>query len=269
MVQNAVLPERKIIYFLKGRNIHMKVAICDDDEMLIEKLKPIVYQYANKHKFEMVIEKYYSGEALINSKNIYDMILLDFKMGELNGLDAARKLREKNINCAIIFMTSYPDFIREAFEVSTFRFFDKPVEISKLYTAFDDYFKMYGNDFPIILQHNRENVHVDTKDIIFLEASNKHCEIHLAKKQMRVARTMAVISKKLPMSHFYKVHRAFIINFNYISKYNSIEIIMKNGEKVPVSRKYLTAFKKAFRDYSDLRNPKRQERNSNMLKAAR
>ncbi|MDR1753781.1 MAG: LytTR family DNA-binding domain-containing protein [Eubacterium sp.] len=259
MGQQVDMPEQKALYYLKKRGVKMRLAICDDDNALIQTLKPVIYQYANSRKFELVIDAYNSGEALLQTQTIYDIILLDYQMGELDGLSTARKLREKNINCAIIFMTNYPHFVYEAFEVSAFRFFEKPLAHSKLYAALDDYFKMHGNDYPILLQHNRETVQVNTKDIVFLEAKNKYCDIHLTRDQMLCAKTMAVISRLLPKNHFYKVNRAFIINLNYISKYNNDEISLKNGEKVHVSRSYLKAFKAAYREYSILQNPRREE----------
>lgn len=261
MELKAVIQEQTELYYLQRRVIRMRLAICDDDKELIQELKPVIYQYANSRRFELVIDEYYRGEDLLQSRTIYDMILLDYQMGELNGLDAARKLRSRNAGCTIIFMTSYPHFVYEAFEVNAFRFYEKPVKPSMLYAAFDDYFKMYGNDYPILLQHNRETIPVDTKDIVFLEAMNKCCIVHLANNYMIVAKTMAVISKLLPRNHFYKVNRSYIINFNYIKKYNNDDIIFKNGTQVHVSRNYLTAFKVAYREYSDLRNPRRVESN--------
>jgi DNA-binding LytR/AlgR family response regulator len=207
----------------------------------------------------MVIDEYYSGEELLKAMVLYDMIILDYQMDGINGMEAARTLRDRNINCSIIFLTNYPNFVYEAFEVNAFRFFLIPIDPLKLQAALDDYFKMYGNDYPILLQYERATVPVDTKEIVYLEAMNKNCRIHLVKSHMDCAKTMAVINRSLPRSHFYKVNRAFIINFNYIARYNNDEIFFKNSEKVHVSRNYLTAFKTAYREYSDLTNPKRQE----------
>jgi DNA-binding LytR/AlgR family response regulator len=214
----------------------------------------------------MVIDTYYCGEDLLTSKTVYDMIFLDQQMGELTGLDAAQNLREKNMNGAIVFMTAYPDFVYESFKVNAFRFLKKPLDQDKIYAVLDDYFKMFGHDYPILLRHEKAVVQVDTKDIVFLEAMNKHCMVHLPKERMYISKTMSAINGMLPQSHFFRVNRAFIVNLNYISKYGGGEISFKNGEKVRISRHYLQGFKKVYKEYSSVRNPKRPERRRKGMK---
>lgn len=249
MEQQVAWLERKVYYLLR-RRFNMRVAICDDEKVFREDLIKKVYEYSNIHRLEMVVDGYSCGEDLILSRIPYDIIFLDYKMGGLDGLDTARKLREKNLSCSIIFLTNYPHFVYESFEVNTFRFFEKPLEKNKLHKAFDDYFKKYGNDYPVLLKCNREILNINTKDIVFLEADNKSCIIHLVDEIIRCSKTMATISKLMPEDHFHKVNRAFIVNLNYIRKYDNDEITFKNGEKVHISRNYLTPFKTEYRKYS-------------------
>ena len=261
MGQKDIILERTVLYSLEKRVVSMRLALCDDDRQLIKELKPLIDQYGHNHRFEMVIDVFHCGEALLKSKQTYDMIFLDYRLEGIDGLSAAKTLRSRNINCAIIFITGYPrDFVYQSFAVNPFRFHAKPLEHSKLYETLDDFFKMYGHDYPILLHHNREYLQIYTRDIVFLEAMNKHCIIHLKDEQLHIAKTMTKINDLLPQSHFYRVGRAYIINFNHIAKYNNYEVFFKNGAKVHVSRKFFALFKKAFRDYSDLHNPKRPER---------
>lgn len=238
----------------------MRVAVCDDDKNIIDELKETIYSYANSHRLEVVIEDFNCGEALLSSKYLYDMIFLDYEMGELNGLDTAKILRERNLTCSIIFLTNFPHFVYESFTVNAFRFMEKPVDAEKIYEAFDGYFKMYGNDYRILLNYKHEKLTIETKDIVFLEADNKHCIIHMRdKSSTKCGATMAKVSELLPRNHFYKVNRAFIVNFNFIEKYNSEMIFFKNGEGVRISKGYLAAFKNAYRNYSELQNPRNRK----------
>ena len=238
----------------------MRLALCDDDRSIIDEMKPILLQYANEHRFEMLVDLYKNGEDLLKSDIIYDMIFLDYEMGELSGIETARILRDKNIKCAIIFVTNYPHFMIRAFEVNAFRFIEKPANQSQLYQALDDYLSMFGQDFPILLKLNRETIEVDTKDIVFLEAMGRYCLVHLPDDHLCCAKTMAIVSRRVPKHHFIKVSRSAIINMNYIEKHNNQEILMKNGEKVDIGEFYAKDFKATFRGFTDLKNPWRAER---------
>ena len=237
------------VYRLLKREIHMRVAVCDDEKIFRDEIKDAVYSYSNRFKLEIAIDEFIGGEQLLRSDARYDIIILDYKMQGIDGLATARELRERNINCTIIFLTSFPQFVYEAFEVSTFRFLEKPLNVETLHQAFDDYFRMFGNNYPILLQINRDTRNIETSSIVYLEASNKSCYVHLEKETLYCARTMASIDKMLPRGIFYRINKAFIVNFNYIKSYDGEYIHLKNGDRAPVSRKYLTPFKTAYREY--------------------
>ena len=157
-------------------------------------------------------------------------------------------------------MTNYPGFVYESFEVNPFRFFKKPVEKTQIYATLDAYFKMYGNDYPIRLRHEGSTIFINTQDIVYLEAMGKMCIIHLQNEYKLINCTMITIIKMLPKGHFFRTHRGFCVNFNYIARYNNQSIYMKNGKSVLVSQKSQKPFKEVYKAYADLCNPKRPER---------
>ena len=138
----------------------------------------------------------------------------------------------------------------DSFEVNTFRFIRKPLDIGKLYRALDGYFERYGNDYPLQLKVDRDTICIKTNDIIFLEADNKRCYIHLIDKIYHCSKTMALVYTLVPKNIFLKTSKAFIVNLNYISRYDNEFIYFKSGDRAPVGRKYFTPFKEAFRHFS-------------------
>jgi len=238
----------------------MKLAMCDDDKKLLDKLKPFAYQYANSRHFEMVVDTYDSGEDLLGSGTIYDMIFLDYQMGGMDGMSTAQKLRARNLNSTIVFMTNYPDFVYESFEVSPLRFFKKPVKKADIYYALDAYFKMYDNDYPIRLRYEGTTIFINTQDIVYVEAMGRECIIHLPREYKIISDVIGSIIEMLPKSHFFRPHRGFCVNFNYIAKYDTCSIYMKNGAEVSISKRGGTPFRAAYKKYADRCNPKRRER---------
>ena len=228
----------------------MRCAICDDDKIFRDNLKCIIDTYSNIHRLEIVTDEYINGDHLLNSSEKYDMIFLDYKMDGIDGLETARILRKRDINCAIIFLTNYPYFVYESFEVNAFRFFEKPIDAGKLFLALDKYFEIYGNNLPLLFKIGRNNIVIKTNEIIYIEADNKKCYINLSGEKLSCARTMASVAMLIPNNIFYKVHKAFIVNFNYISNYTKESVYLANNDCVPISRKYFSFFKKAYTNYS-------------------
>ena len=228
----------------------MRIAVCDDERLFLDSLKKAVYDYSNRHRLELSIDNFYSGEELLGSELVYDMIILDYKMGGMDGLETARRLREKNQNCAIVFLTSYPDIVYESFEVNTFRFLTKPLDVGKLYKTFDNYFEMFGNNYPILLKVDRDTICIQTNEIMFLEADNKKCYIYLAEKRIHCAKTMATIAKLLPSGIFFKVSKQIVVNFNHIQKHDNSRIYFTNDKFVYISRMYMAPFRNAYKEYA-------------------
>ena len=106
-------------------------------------------------------------------------------MPDLNGLEVANKLREKNVKSLIIFLTSYPDIVFDTFKVNAFRFLTKPINKDKLFDALNDISKYYNNDNFIILTNNSSLSKINIDDIYFVEADNKSSIIHLSDKTIR------------------------------------------------------------------------------------
>ena len=228
----------------------MRFAVCDDEQLFRDDIKKAVYTYSNMHNLELVVDEYISGEELLDSPYESDVVFLDYRMGGINGLETARLLREKNRDCIIIFLTSFSRIVYEVFEVNAFRFFEKPLDIKKLYKALDDYFTSFGDNYPVLLKTGRDTVCVRTNEIIFLEADNKKCFVNLETERLHCARTMGSIENQLPKNIFFKVNKAFIVNFNHIKNYDKEFVYFKNGMHVPVSRKYYTSFKETYRNYA-------------------
>lgn len=192
----------------------MFAALCDDDKYITKEIKKLLLEYAKDNRITIDIDEFESGEELLNSEKNYDIIVLDYQLGSTNGLTVAKELRKRNVLSSIIFLTSYPNFMIDAFEVNTFRFLLKPIDKSKFFKAIDDYIKIVDANYPITIIQNKELKKINSNEICYIEADGKYSNIHLSDKIMHCSKTLAGVTKLLPAYCFVKTHRAFVVNLH-------------------------------------------------------
>lgn len=231
----------------------MRIAICDSDRKYVKILKNMLYNYSNIYKTEFLVEEFSSGEELLKSKNRYCLIFTEYNLCGINGLETAIKLREKNDKTDIIFLSNNTEFVFDAFKVSPYRFLKKPLSQTELFSVLTELFNNKIQNHPLLITNKFNTYCLNTKDIVYLEANNKHCYIHLHNEIIECNKTMAKIQSILPEKYFIKINRAFIVNLNCICKYNNQYVSLSNNEQVHISRNYLKYFKQEFINFT---NPK-------------
>lgn len=227
----------------------MKIAICDDKMVLHEDLKQHLEEYAIKRNLVFVYDDYTNGYDLIASTIEYDLIFMDYQMDEINGLETSRRLRKKNIQTPIIFLTSFPNIVFDTFEVNAYRFLVKPIDMEKLSSALDDFLKSTDDNNFLLIKTDEDNKKINIDDIIYAEASDKYCYIRTVTDNILYKKTLSDIEKQLPQDKFFRSHRTYLVGFRHIVSHTSTDILFDNNEKAQISKLKNTAFKKAFTDY--------------------
>ena len=227
----------------------MKVAICDVNKNFVLKMKSIVYNYANINRLDIVADCYLSGEVMIKNPVYYNIIFLGYELIGINGLETAKILRENSVESPIIFISNNTEFILEAFKVSPCRFLYKNVSEGELFSVLDDFLKTSDKNCFLWVKYKTDTVCIKKNDIYYVEANNKYSVIHLKNESLNCNRTLSAVSIILPKNRFSKINRSFIVNMDYITKYNRDLIFLSNGEKLHPGRTYYKGFTEDYRKH--------------------
>lgn len=113
----------------------LKVAICDDNPTLTEKINTMLFNY-NPNIFETYT--YYNPLKLVNQldQENFDFFILDIEMSEMSGIDLAKK-SENVIFYHLSFLTSYKEYMEEVFQVQTFDYLLKPPTEDRLHQVLE------------------------------------------------------------------------------------------------------------------------------------
>ena len=234
----------------------MRIAICDDEKNIRELIKgKIEKQYPEAH-----IIFYNSGEELLLSDNPIDILFLDIQMQGKNGMETARELRKKDKKIIIIFVTAAEEYVFQAFDVGAFHYIVKPIDDTKftevLHRAIEEWnAKQPTNQEPeekyLMINNGGVHIKVTIDDIVYAEVFNRKVVIHKLNETIEYYGKMADL-EALAGDSFFRPHRAYLINFKYVEKYDATTIYLEKGTALMAKQKY-PEFVKKYMKYNQRR----------------
>ena len=227
----------------------MRVAICDDEKVMHIIIENLLIEYKNIRNIDIFIDKFENGYDLLKSEREYEIIFMDYQMDGLDGIETARKLRDKNNECCVIFISAFMHASVPSHEVDAFRFILKPINKNKLFDAIDAYLKTIDYDNLLILRTHEATWKIKMSDIIYAEAKEKHTIIRTKDNTYEIHIHLKKIEDKLPIEKFFRCQRRYIAGFAHIEHHTNTEITFDNGELAQIGKSYVAKFKKAFQEY--------------------
>jgi len=227
--------------------------ICDDETTEISYLTTLLHQWANETNTPFRLFTFQSAEQFLfayEEDKSTDILLLDIQMGEMDGVELARKLRTKNDKVQIIFITGFPDFMAYGYDVAALHYLMKPVSAEKLFAVLNRAAAQISRQPPaILLTIDGEQVRLSLDEIIYIEALDHNLEI--------LTRNTGKLTVKMPLyqlenkltPEFVHCHRSYIVNLRHVSKITKTEVVIDSGTSLPLARRQYTAVNKAMMQY--------------------
>ncbi len=217
----------------------LSIAVCDDNETDLRYITDMVNAWAERRRLPVCVRTFPSSEAFLfhySENRDYDVLLLDVEMGDLNGVDLAKQIRVQNRRVQIVFITGYPDFIAEGYDVSALHYLMKPLNPEKLFCVLNRAASLCQEERPFLLiSSERETSRIFFDDIYYAESEGHYMLIHTAQTQVRARMTVSKLLEKLDEG-FYKCSRSFVVSLRHIQRITKSEVILENQVSLPLSR---------------------------------
>ncbi len=216
----------------------LRIAICDDESKFTRKLETLVLQESQKLGIRADTDVFSDGKTLLKSfqnGDHYELIFIDIEMEQVDGITAARRIREIDRTVLLVYVSGYDKYLKELFEVEPFRFLSKPLN----HAQFDRYFKEACkriNETEVFYQFtfNKEIRKISVKDIVYFESNNRIVYIHLKDGTNEYFYgKLNNVEKELAASrqYFLRIHQSFLVNYDYIIKMNFFNITINYARK--------------------------------------
>ena len=226
-----------------------KIAVCDDNTIDREYVISFINRWAEEKQKNIEIRTYSSAEQFLfqyAEEKDYDILVLDIEMGKLDGVSLAKQIRLQNDRIQIVFVTGFPDYMSEGYEVDAVHYLLKPVENNKLWSVLEKAIRNLGRKEEVIyFQTNNEMTKVVLKDICFVEVLAHSCTIHTMEGEFETKITMCELEKKLGQ-RFIRTHRSFLVNIEKIKRIMKTDVVLDDDTKVPLSRRSYAQVARAF-----------------------
>ena len=199
----------------------IKIAICDDDLIILNHTKEIIENYKKK---DLQVYSYKSGEGLLNSEDKFDIIFLDIDMDGINGIEAAKRIRVYDKKVKIIYVTNYTDYTSSAFSVHAFGYLVKPIKESDLHDQLDE-------------------------ALLYMKEDEECVVEFITEEGVVIREKISVINDKMKEFGFEMPHKSFVVNLYNVKSVKGYDVYMMDESIVPLSQKKSSEFRSALNVY--------------------
>jgi DNA-binding LytR/AlgR family response regulator len=217
----------------------MNIAVCEDNAKDAALICGCLREHFDKYGYVGEIQAFDSGEALLAafSGGAFDAVFLDIYMGGMTGLETAKKMRDVDSSFALIFITSSKAHALEAFGLRACAYVPKPVERGGINLAFEQCRSVFIKNARFIkVTSGRETIKIPLVRIYYAEVYGNNVLIYTGQGVIETRMTLDELEKGLG-EQFLRCHRSHIVNLNYVEKVLEHDILMRNGDKVPMRQR--------------------------------
>ena len=229
--------------------MHFDIAIIDDAPDVRLLLRGLCAEWAGLRGNALRFSEFESAEDYLFSGGAEDILLLDIEMKAMSGVDLAKKLREGCSSVQIIFITGYPDYMADGYEVQALHYLLKPVAPEKLFSVLDRAADNLRALHPTYLLETKDGpVRFYADEVLYLEARAHHTELAAKNAVYELAASISQLEARLG-DGFVRCHRSYLVNLRWIARLTRAEVVLDDGRSLPLSRRLADEVRRRFIAY--------------------
>ncbi|MGB9886604.1 MAG: LytR/AlgR family response regulator transcription factor [Moorellales bacterium] len=210
----------------------LRIMIVDDNPGARAVLRRCVRELP---EVEVVGEATGGQETLIKAREVRpNVILLDIDMPDTDGLSVARQLVEEHPELYLVFVTAYPEYALEAFQVYAYDYIVKPIDeerVRRTLRRLQQQQQAVASDLNLgemvaalhrpnrlVVRNGRELVFIDPDRVIFVAREGRKTVIYTRDGRYETTETLAEIEQRLDPHTFFRSHKSYVVNLNLVER---------------------------------------------------
>lgn len=233
----------------------IRVAVVDDEKETLNELQGLINKYSEENNVKFNISFFSDGDELVDrytvQKEHYDIIFLDIRMPFMNGMEAAKKIRQQDKEVGIIFVTNMTQYAVQGYKVDALDYVLKPISytsLSKCITKAIE--RMKKNKTKYITVPVKNGVYrIEISDIYYVESQKHVLVFHTKLGDFKTYGKMTEAEQQLSQVNFYRVNKGYLINLSQVIGIMNNDVILPGGQHIPLSRTRKKSFMEALAAY--------------------
>lgn len=230
----------------------IRVGVVEDDPASCQRVLDHLNQYRSETGTEFTISVFDDGEQIVEKYTpMYDILFLDIEMQHMDGMAAARRIRERDNTVVIVFITAAPQYAINGYEVQALSYLLKPVP----YFAFRqelkrsiDMVRRRGSE-SLLIEAGGRQMRVELADVLYLESIRHTIIVHTLSGKLSVSGTLKDFEERLADQDFFRSNSCYLVNLRHVVGVEGQDCVMSNEELLRASRPRKKAFLTALANY--------------------
>ena len=233
----------------------MTVVLADDDVTARRDLRAALERYETEHdgRVRFEIREYESGEALLAAyRSDVDVVMLDVEMGDLDGFDTARTIRERDPDVSLLFVTNMAQYAIRGYEVDALSYLLKPVNYHAFTREMDRCVaRRVVRDAETTLTFTTAGgvARVPVRDVTYLECVRHKIIVHTVDGAYEFTGTLKSFIPQLEPLGFAVANSCYLVNLRYVTAVDRTTCRMRDDTQLAVSRRRRPSLLQAVADY--------------------
>lgn len=233
----------------------MRIGICEDILAHAQTLTEQIDAYFMERGYIHEIAVFKDGASLRGASGVFDLLFIDWKLPDTDGLSLAQEMRKRDPAPTVIFISAYKEYVFDSFEAAPFRYLVKPITDEVMRKTLDSFLEYFDRDYTVMIPTMEKQEFLRLRSIVYIESDKKHSIVRfnapesMECKYYESTLSLAEFSEIIRSPRFFRTHKSYLVNMDFIKDINASAITLTVGEHVALSRRNKTAFERAYNEY--------------------
>ena len=219
----------------------LRIGICDDSADARVALRAALERALERRRSAGAsFFEFSSGEGILrwmeNHAGELDLVFLDIEMGEVDGMETARRLREADEGLLLVFVTGYTDYVFDGYSVGALGYLMKPPKPDQLDGVLDRAAeaRLREGDQAFLCRSGETLYRIPKKTILYFASDRRQVTCVSAARTYTFYGKLDDVERDVGES-FVRVHQRYLVRTAAVERMEGSQVFV-GGEALPVSR---------------------------------